>query len=306
MKYNYIIGDEVNRYQHVQIPKVMLVGEEFRALSLEAKVLYAVFLDRTSLSKKNGWRDKQNRNYIIYKLEDIQEDLGFGEKRAIRAINELKQFGLIEKKRRGHGLADLTYVKSFVSHENEQEYPEVRFSVFPQESSDKQVLESTILKVHEPADLPVVESPKREVLMSHTKENHTNLSHTIYPSEIDEMDRVRESLKENIDYDVLMTDEELPKDMLEEIVNLLEDTLYSRASEIRIGSAVYPREVVKSRLLKLDSEHIKYVIYSLKHNRTEVRNIRAYLLAALYNAPATMESYYSTMLAHHTYGDNNA
>lgn len=130
MKYNYIIGDEVNRYQHVQIPKVMLVGEEFRALSLEAKVLYAVFLDRTSLSKKNGWRDKQNRNYIIYKLEDIQEDLGFGEKRAIRAINELKQFGLIEKKRRGHGLADLTYVKSFVSHENEQEYPEVRFSVF--------------------------------------------------------------------------------------------------------------------------------------------------------------------------------
>ena len=306
MKYNYIIGDEVNRYQHVQIPKVMLIGEEFRSLSLEAKVLYAVFLDRTSLSKKNGWRDKQNRNYIIYKLEDIQEDLGFGEKCAMRAIKELKQFGLIEKKRRGHGLADLTYVKSFVSEGSEQKNAVENLSTFPQEPSSKRVLEAAEKETHEPDNLPVVEPPEQEALMNHTKQNHTKLNHTINPSEMDEIDGMRELLKENIEYDVLLQDNDVPKDMLEEIVNLLVDTLQSRSPEVRIGSAVYPREVVRSRILKLDSEHIKYVIYSLKRNRTEVKNIRAYLLAALYNAPATMGSYYTAMFAHHTYGDVDA
>lgn len=113
------------------------------------------------------------------------------------------------------------------------------------------------------------------------------------------MDGLRELLKENIEYDALMTDEELPKNMLEEIVNLLEDMLQSRSSEMRIGSAVYPREVVRSRILKLDSEHIKYVIESIKSNKSEIKNIRAYMMTALYNAPTTMTSHMETQYSRH-------
>ena len=91
-------------------------------------------------------------------------------------------------------------------------------------------------------------------------------------------------------------------DLLDEILDILVDTVCSTRKMIRIGGEDYPKEVVKSRLLKLDSGHIEYVISSLHENTTKVRNIRAYLLTSLYNAPTTINSYYTALVNHDMYG----
>lgn len=86
------------------------------------------------------------------------------------------------------------------------------------------------------------------------------------------------------------------------ITELIVDTVCSARKTIRIAGDDYPAEVVKSRFLKLDSSHVQYVIDCMKNNTTYVRNIKKYLLAALYNAPATINSYYSSLVQHDLYG----
>ena len=117
-----------------------------------------------------------------------------------------------------------------------------------------------------------------------------------------ERERYRELILENIEYDILTQDDRLDKDRLDELVELMVDTVCSRRETIRIAGDDYPAEVVKSRFLKLNSSHIEYVLDRMRENTTYVRNIKKYLLAALYNAPATIDSYYASLVNHDLYG----
>ena len=94
----------------------------------------------------------------------------------------------------------------------------------------------------------------------------------------------------------------LGHDRLDELVELMLDTVCSRRETIRIAGDDYPAEVVKSRFLKLNSSHIEYVLDRMRDNTTYVRNIKKYLLAALYNAPSTISSYYTSLVNHDPYG----
>ena len=118
-----------------------------------------------------------------------------------------------------------------------------------------------------------------------------------------ERESYREIILENIDYDILTHDEKLDRDRLDELVELMVDTVCSNREMIRIAGDDYPAEVVKSRFLKIDSSHIEYVLERMRENTTYVRNIKKYLLAALYNAPVTMDSYYTSLVSHDLYGD---
>ena len=117
-----------------------------------------------------------------------------------------------------------------------------------------------------------------------------------------ERESYRELILENIEYDYLCRDDRLDRDMLNELVELMVDTVCSRRETIRIAGDDYPAEVVKSRFLKLNSSHIEYVLDRMRDNTTYVRNIKKYLLAALYNAPATIDSYYAALVNHDLYG----
>ena len=108
----------------------------------------------------------------------------------------------------------------------------------------------------------------------------------------------RELILENIDYDVLADDPHVDREQLDEIVELVQETVCSTRSRIRVAGNNYPAEVVRSKLLKLNSEHIRFVMDCLKQNTTRIRNIRQYLLTALFNAPSTMSSYYAALVAH--------
>ena len=115
MTFDYYTGAQAEQFSFIRIPKLLLLHETFSPLSIQAKLLYAVLLDRMSLSVKNHWVDSKNRAYIIYPVEEIVQDLGFTRKKAMDVLAELEKFGLVTKKRRGRGLPNYLYVMDFLS-----------------------------------------------------------------------------------------------------------------------------------------------------------------------------------------------
>ena len=103
---------------------------------------------------------------------------------------------------------------------------------------------------------------------------------------------------ENISYDVLLLDLPYDKEIVEEILELIVDTVCTTKETVRISGDDKPAEVVRSRFLKLDSEHIRFVLDSLQKNTTEVRNMKQYLLTVLFNAPTTISNHYTSQVNH--------
>lgn len=120
-----------------------------------------------------------------------------------------------------------------------------------------------------------------------------------------EIAQYRALILENIEYDQLR--EQYPEaavgDELEELVELMVDTVCARRRTTRLGGAEYPHEAVRSRMLKLNRDHLEYVLDSLHRNTTQIRNIRQYLLTALYNAPVTIRSAYAAQVNHDLWGN---
>ena len=113
----------------------------------------------------------------------------------------------------------------------------------------------------------------------------------------------REIILDNIGYEYLIQDNHIDREQLDEIAELIVDTVCTARKTVRIAGDDYPAEVVKSRFMKLDSSHVQYVMGCMRENTTYVRNIKKYLLAALYNAPVTISNYYSSLVQHDMYGD---
>ena len=163
------------------------------------------------------------------------------------------------------------------------------------------------------ADNPVTEKPytgnpaQRNTDQVITEKTNTSLNN--YQSiNLDGMDRMderesyRELLWENLELDILAHDTRLDMDRVNELLEIMLDAVCSTSPTIRINGEDMPQQVVKSRFLKLNSSHIEYVLQAMNENPSAIRNIRAYLLTALYNAPLTMDNYYSALVNHDLYG----
>lgn len=121
-----------------------------------------------------------------------------------------------------------------------------------------------------------------------------------------EMDACRELIRENIDYDDFVRERPYDAGQLDEMVELMVEAVCSNRETLRVAGSNFPQAVVKSRLLKLDGEHIRFVFDCLKENTTQVRNMKQYLLAVLYNAPVTKENHYAAQINHDLYGGDAA
>ena len=149
----------------------------------------------------------------------------------------------------------------------------------------------------------------KELNKSRIKESITHLSNP-YQSITEEVpdvmgyDEARETVKENIEYEILS--ERYPVERLDEIVDIASEALCSKRSSFSLGKDTYPYKLVKDRLLRLDSSHIGYILDCIDGNTTDIRNIKPYLLKTLINAPATMDSYYRTKVNHDLYGGGDA
>ena len=121
---------------------------------------------------------------------------------------------------------------------------------------------------------------------------------------MDERNRYEEIIRQNLDYDILCQDSKFDKDRFREIMDIMLDAVCSTAPTIRINGEDMPQQVVKSRFLKLNSSHIEYVLEAMNKNPSDIRNIKAYLLTALYNASLTIDNYSSALVNHDFYGQD--
>ena len=116
------------------------------------------------------------------------------------------------------------------------------------------------------------------------------------PMDVMGYEEARETVRENIEYDIMC--ERYPKERMDEIVDIASEALCSNRSSFTLGKDTYPYALVKDRLLRLNASHIEYIIDCINANTTKIHNIKPYLLKTLVNAPATMESYYTTKVSH--------
>ncbi len=283
-------------------------------MSCEAKVLYGLMLDRMGLSVKNNWLDAENRVFIYFTLIDVCTSINCGHDKAVKLMAELdavKGVGLVERVKQGLGKPCKIYVKNCIA-KAEVKTSENRKSCEPENSGQDCGKPETKTSDMPQSGLPTcrgldcgkAEGNKTEYIK--TEMSDTELS--IYPAGtqqyhagreedmIDKIDVYREIIAENISYRELCCIHGVER--VEGVLDLLTETVCTSRGTIRIGGEDMPSEVVKSRLLKLNSFHIDYVFERLEVNTTKIQNIRAYLLTALYRAPTTMDSYYSAEVNH--------
>ncbi len=344
----YYYGTEAGQYNFYRIPKVLLTDSRYSGLSLGAKFLYGLLLDRMGLSAKNGWTDRERRVYIYFTLEDAMEQIGCGHTKAVKLFSELEEIGLIERKKQGQGKPTRIYVKNFVlpqtpgqtppegldtppaekpsgapdpgpSHESDgpaQSLPQMEPGCPKPEVKTAQNEKSETSGLHE-TGTPDFRKTEVPIMMSDTELNDTDSSIYPYPSTpldtapfrrskqrmgTDEMERYRERIRENIDYDCLLEDDPLSAGTVDGYVELMAEACCTRRDFVRVAGNELPSGVVKNRFLTLNREHIGYVLDCMRENTTFIRNIKAYTLAALYNAPVTITSYYAARVNHDLYG----
>ena len=254
------------------------------ALSLKAKGLLSQML-----SLPDDW------DYTLQGLAQINKE----SIDAIReAVRELERAGYIERSRerdeRGclRGTAYTIYEQPHAEptpEEPTQEKPMLEKPTL--ENPTQLITKSTKKRKRQSTDLSITDSiPFPSGFPDAPTQKRTETKESF--------ERYRDLILENIDYDVLASDPHVDREQLDEIVDLVQETVCSTRSRIRVAGNDYPAEVVRAKLLKLNSEHIRFVMDCLKQNTTRIRNIRQYLLTALFNAPSTMASYYAALVAH--------
>jgi len=113
----YYYKHEADQFSFIRIPKLMMTKELFASLSLQAKILYGLLLDRGGMARKNDWIDEEDKVYVLYQISEIMTDMNISKGKAIKALAELEKIGLVEKRLRGLGQPTLLYVKNFVVEE---------------------------------------------------------------------------------------------------------------------------------------------------------------------------------------------
>ena len=265
-------------------------------LSLKAKGLLSLML-----SLPENW------DYTTKGLAAICKD---GIDSISSCIRELEKHGYIIRERMRNEKGQLTTIEYTILEQPKNTPPE----------REKPIRENPVLDI--PAQVePIQENTAQlNTNKSNIKELNTDISNT-YPIKsyqkepeptkaaqppkeksdrigYDEVETYRQIIKENIDYDVLSVNLNRDAAMLDEIVDLMTETVCTQKSNLVIAGDTYPAAIVKSKLLKLTSEHIEYVIDCMRENTSDIRNIKKYLLAALFNAPSTIDSYYTTKVHH--------
>ena len=278
MSYDYFYGQSGELFSYFRIPKALFHDCRFRQLSTDARTLYGILLDRMSLSVKNGWLDEQGRVYIIYTVREVQESLCCAEHKAVKLFRELEQIDLIERKRRGLGRTSLIYVKDFTTGLSKTHNLNCA-------NSNSGVAQSAVQERQKPQ-------------ANKTDKNKTEWSDPdpIYSESIRE--QFEDYFYQALEVELLLRLCPDDEDTIYQIVDLLVDTCSTKRKMLRIAGDDKPTEVVRSRLKKLNADHIRFVLGCLAENTSPVRNMKQYLLAALFNAPTTMNLYYQNKTNH--------
>ena len=246
---------------------------------------------------------------------------------AIRtAVWELEKAGYITRRQGRDEKGKMTAIE-YTIYEQPQP-PELDCPVLENPTADNPILENPTTDnptSENPTqlnkDIQRTNLPKKEKLNTDISSTHSIPFHSLnpLPYEQDEaatpperkrteaktnsaIEIYREIIKDNIDYDILIQDPKMDKDRLDEIVEIMLETVCTARKTIRIAGDDYPAELVKSKFMKLNSSHVEFVLDCMRENTTKIRNIKQYLKAVLFNAPSTIDSYYTALVNHDFYG----
>ncbi len=250
------------------IPKALIYCDEYSPISARAKLLYGLLLDRMKLSEKNGLRDSEGKCYVHFSIKETVETFGCGTAKAVEYFRELEHSGLIKRVKQGQGKKIRIYItdtKLLPDGKN------MTFRTENSEASEKEIQDFSDEKGN------------------NTEKNNTDFSNTLLRCSAEE------EIKENINYSYLTEIEN--RDEIDSVVSIIDDTVNTCCRTVHIGAEVYPREKVRERLMSLNEEHIIYVLESLRTNRNQIRDIRAYILKLLFYAPAAMNLYYTAKVS---------
>ena len=306
----YFYGQQAEQFSFYRVPKLLFTDRKFSKISMEAKFLYGILLDRMNLSAKNGWFDEKGRVYIIFPVNEVMEALDCGKQKAARLLEELETKGdLIERVRQGLGKPNLIYVKNFFT-------PESNFLKFENHTSGGSKIE--------PAEVP--KSAPNNINQNNTENSNTNLSfHSVenenepeseaslqseysYDSNSETEPVYEENRKHSeyrsyfwdwLEFDQLIEKYDMQEDLLYEILEIMVDVVCCKRKTIRVSGDDKPIEVVRSQFMKITREHIEFIMHCMKENTSKIKNMKQYLLATIYNAPLTMGNYYSSLAQYH-------
>lgn len=359
----YYYENEAEQFVFYRVPKMLFKDKRFSKISSDAKLLYALFLDRMSLSNKNGWVDGEKRVYIYFSIQEIMDEFNIATEKCTKIMAELddvKGCGLIHKKKQGQGKPAKIYVMKYTSVINENDTDENEGKV---ENNEEMKITSGTKENDENIMNFIVEGTEEEpriITFSNSNVNHQETENSDFRksknktfenrksklSEFENQDfrlsksnynkynntenndndysdinpilsnqknkrkgfrkaikerrQYEELIKKNIEYDILTQNN--PGVDIKGIVEIMLAAVCSDKEYLTINRNEIPQKVVKSRMLELDSGHIEYVLDCLNKNTSKIKNIRSYILTALYNSYVTMDHYYRAEVNYDMYG----
>ena len=267
--------NETLQHSYYQMPQELFCNEKYKKLSIEAKVIYAFLLNRMNLSRINKWINGRGEIYLIYTRKEIQSKLNLSDKPVTRAFKELRETNLIKEEKQGFGKPNLIYIGKI-----EQE--EIQINDIDTDDYTENVLADNQIK----EDYYVGENTiqETEYLRANKKDNikHKNNNIDVSQSEIETKNL--ETIKQKCE---LYLFKESQRNIIENTLDLM---FYS--NNLKIGQAVLPQEIVRSRMQLLNASIIFYVFDKLNYLKqdSQIHNSTNFMISCLHNA---ITEYYS-------------
>lgn len=280
------------------------------ALGVNEAMIYSALIAKQAYYEQREMLDEDGCFYST--IVDLQESTGLTRYQQDGAIKNLIAINLIECSKKGIPARrffrvnnDVKLLQAFL-----QKGEEIMLSLNPLalKNSNQVCKFSTNLSAEK--SQPCLRQTDKHTYNPNNKSKNINPNQSILTADaidridnstevnsLEERKRYLEIIRENIEYDY-----QAEKEKIDELVGIMLDVICSKRDTVRVNGEDLPCEIVKSRLLKLNSSHIDYVLTALKKNTSEVKNIRAYLITALYNAPTTLDSYYTAWVNHDMHG----
>ena len=261
-------------YSFIKFPRALIESEKFSSVSVDAKLLFALILERLNLSEINSERytDEKGKTYVIFTVEEVNRKLSCSNTRTIKAFRELEANNLIERKRKINSSPYRIYVLD--------SFFEFLKSEFRNSENVNSGVNKTGTEEFQNCEHSYIEN-------NYIDNNYNNPSIRVTEDEI----------KEQIEYDCIVHEDN--RGILNEIVMLMYEVYNGLSDTVRIGKEVITRGDAIKRFRTLDSEHIDFVISNVESNGIQIKNIKSYLLTSLYNAPATMENWVNSIFSYY-------
>lgn len=314
----YRISDVVSE-DFLRFPLTLLANPKYKEMSLEAKFIYSLLLNRLTLSQKNNWINEDNEVYLIYTREDAANTLNISYRKAIAAFKELIEAKLLFEERQGRGYPNLLYVlKAEVSDEEAIEFSEEYYSE-PEENEEKEPENPDEIKTCNFGISRTANIAYLDMQNLHIKNCKNGTSRTaeiagqdmpiLHPRNINnkntENSEIDNSQSIHPSGETLLTDGPTDSQILKQIYencsldifsaeirimfqNAIDRIFYSES--VKVGNAVLPREKVRSLLWRLEFEHLSTALQSMTQNEDKIKNPTAYLISTIINAVCEEQS----------------